>query len=262
MAARWWVLGLLSAGATAPLAGQGRSVLTGVVISDSAGVPLPGANIRIRWASGRDTVLVANGKGRFELRRLVAGRYWLTTEWQGIRSPLLAVDLREGERFEAEFTVRSAAPSLMAAEEATVLPDLETRAAPIRTSTFEQRRLTGLGLYITQDEIERRESATLNELLRNAQGIRITCGRDGCLPMLTRAPFGCAPAFYVDDMLADGRTATNIRATELHGIEIYEGVSQLPAELVRDRQRARCGVIAVWTRRGPEAPPATPKPPR
>lgn len=256
----WLVLALL-AGAS-PLAAQGRSALAGVVISDRAGAPLPGATIRIQRASGRDTTLVADAKGRFELRRLPAGSYWVTTQWQGITSPLLAIDLREGERFEAEFTVRAAAPELAAAESVTVLPDLESRAAPVRTSTFEQRRLTGMGLYITQDQIERREAATLNDVLRNAQGVRITCGREGCMPMLNRAPFGCAPAFYIDDMAADARTATNIRSTELHGIEIYEGLSQLPAELVRDRLRARCGVIAVWTRRGPEAPPRPPTPPR
>ncbi|HEX9166833.1 MAG TPA: carboxypeptidase-like regulatory domain-containing protein [Gemmatimonadales bacterium] len=242
-----------------PLAAQARSEIVGTVVSDSGMVPLAGARVTITRPSGADTVLVADARGKFTLRRLSAGQYWVVASYRGIASPMLAIELRAGERFEAEFTVRQEAPDLGRPDSVAVLPDLEARAVSGRASTFEQRMATGLGIYLTQDQIERRESAGLNDVLRNVQGVRINCGRDGCFPVIARAQPGCVPDYYIDDMRADARMIENLRSTELRGIEIYQGLSQLPPELARDRSRARCGVIAVWTRRGPEPPPKPPQ---
>lgn len=254
------VLGLLAlASPPRPLSAQSRSEIIGTVLSDSGAVPVPGARVTITLPSGRDTVLTADAKGKFVIKRLPAGRYWVVTEWQGVRSPILAIDLRSGERFEAEFTVRGDAPDLSKPDSVAILPELETRAVSGRASTFEQRMATGLGIYLTQDEIERRESAGLNDILRSVQAVRINCGREGCFPVIARAQPGCVPSYFIDEMMADARMMANLRSTEIRGIEIYQGLSQLPPELARDRARARCGVIAVWTRRGPEAPPNPPR---
>jgi hypothetical protein len=237
---------------------QTRSEIVGVVVNDSL-TPRAGARVTITRPDGTDTLLLTDAKGRFALRRLSAGRYRVVASHRGASSPVLPIDLRAGERFEAEFTVLAVAPDLAGADSVAVLPELETRAVSGRASTFEMRMATGLGTYLTQDEIERRESAGLNDVLRNVLGVRINCGRDGCFPVMARAQPGCVPDYFIDDMRADARMMANLRSTELHGIEIYQGLSQLPPELARDRARARCGVIAVWTRRGPEPNPKPPK---
>jgi hypothetical protein len=249
------VLAALPAGFL-PLQGQGRSVITGTVISDSGLVPVRGAKVTITRPGGSDTILTSDGKGRFSLKRLSPGRYWIVASHLGSESPLLAVELGEREVFVAEFTVRREVPDL--SKEPPVLPELETTAVSGRASTFEERMARGLGIYLTEEEIARRESASLNDVLRNVPGVRINCVREGCYPVIQRAPPGCIPSYYLDDMLVDARVIAATRGTEIRGIEIYQGLSQLPPELVRDRQHARCGVIAVWSRRGPEPPPKPP----
>lgn len=254
--------GIAVAGFATPLHGQGRGSISGTVVSDRGAAPVAGARVRISTPGGKDTVLVADQKGAFALRRLPAGRYWVVATWGRITSPSLAVDLRNGERFEAEFTVRQEATDLLEeAADAAVLPDLETSAsraaAEARMSTFDQRRTTGLGLYLTEADFQRRESATVNDILRNVSGVRINCSRGQCVPVIARAPLGCTPAYFMDDMLVDAGVVANIRSTEIRGIEIYQGLSQLPPELGRELYRARCGAFVVWSKRGPEPRPRT-----
>lgn len=252
--------GLLTA--ALPVTGQGRSAIVGVVVAAEGG-PIAGARVTITFPSGHDTVLVADGRGRFALRHIAPGRYWVIARWDGSVSPRFPVNLADRERFEAEFTVRAEAPVMGPTEGATLLPEVETTGKMNEgvRSVFEERMATGLGVYLTEEEIARRESAGLNDLLRNVNGVRINCtGRDGCYPVTLRAPPGCMPSYYIDDMLTDHRHVAMLRSTELRGVEIYQGLSQIPPELVRDRARARCGVIAVWTRRGYLPDPRTPDP--
>lgn len=237
----------------APVAlAQAGGQVVGTVVS-GGGQPLPGARVTIRLPGGTDTTLLTDPRGRFRLERAAPGRYSIQAAWSGNQSARNVFDLAARERYEVEFTVGDPAPPPDL--EAQPLPDLSTEARPEARrprNTFESRMATGAGQYLTEQEIVDRNAGTLVDLLRTMRGVRIGCGgRDGCVARMSRAPAGCAPLYFIDDQEADPRATLGLRASDIRGVEVYLGLSQVPGELASDHVRARCGVVAVWTRRGP-----------
>lgn len=198
--------------------------------------------------AGGERSIATKADGRFEFHKLSPGSYSIWTVWQGIQSTRTTVDLRDRERFEVEFTV---------ALDAAVLPDVttEARGPKARPRVFEERMATDRGQYLTQDEIDERHALSLADLLRTMSGIRVTCGRDGCIPRFQRSPPNCTPRFFLDEVAVDAATAAATLPSDIRGIEVYQGPAQVPLELVREYWHARCGVIVIWTRRGPDPEP-------
>jgi hypothetical protein len=64
----------------------------------------------------------------------------------------------------------------------------------------------------------------------------------------------CPVQIWVDGMLTTRAAGENVPLDDLaspgilEGIEIYRGLATIPPEFVSPG--ARCGVIAIWTRRG------------
>ena len=54
-----------------------------------------------------------------------------------------------------------------------------------------------------------------------------------------RGPKDFYPDFRIDEVISPG---------SVEGIEVYRGLSTVPAEFLNPD--AECGVIAIWTRRG------------
>jgi hypothetical protein len=120
---------------------------------------------------------------------------------------------------------------------------------------FEYRRSRALGgHYISRQQIEDRSPGQFTDLLQAVAGVRVTGSE---IEMIRRSNFSaqsCIPAFYLDGMplrgdLPDVLDVLNmIDPTSLHGVEVYTGASQVPAEF--SGSDAACGVVAVWTGRG------------
>ena len=113
-----------------------------------------------------------------------------------------------------------------------------------------RRRNEGRGRYVTRQDIEKRNPATLPDAMRMVPGVRVEC-RSGsiCAIRLARAPRGCNPAFFMDGIPSDPAIAYLTPITDVEGVEIYSGPADTPPEL--EGPRARCGVIAIWTRPPP-----------
>jgi hypothetical protein len=243
------------------VAGQGRSSIVGLVVSGGTGSPIHGVRIVVKRPSAIDTTLLTDAEGRFALQRLAAGRYSVQASWNDFKSLPALVDLRRNEKFELEFTVSDLSPA-PTDPRTQVLPELvtEARKGPSPEGrTFERRMAKGLGQYLAQDQIEERNATRLTDLLRMFKGVGVTCDRAACVPRIERAPRGCGPPrFYLDETVVDAAIATATPPSEIRGIEVYQGLAQVPGELAQDHRAARCGVIVVWTRRGPEPgkPPA------
>jgi hypothetical protein len=58
----------------------------------------------------------------------------------------------------------------------------------------------------------------------------------------------CQPTIWVDGQAAPGMEIDEIRAQDIHGIEIYRGASTTPAQFAK-YGTAQCGTIVVWTKR-------------
>ena len=55
-------------------------------------------------------------------------------------------------------------------------------------------------------------------------------------------------SIWVDGQAAMGMEIDEIRAQDIHGIEIYRGASTLPVQFAK-AGLGQCGAIVVWTRR-------------
>ena len=111
---------------------------------------------------------------------------------------------------------------------------------------FENRRREGRGQFITRSEIEQRRATSVGDLLRTMNGLRMLCTRQGCEVRMTRT--NCRPGYFADGYPADPTTVERMPVNDVFGVEVYN-LFEVPVSL--QRGELRCGVIAVWTRRGP-----------
>ena len=245
-----------------PTAADGQTQIVGRVIDDLSGRPLSGAEVTLRTAGGRllrRMETPETGTFEFEVDRESAVRLEVQRlSYRPNTTPTLHFDDRRFFRVEVRLD-----------PDAILLAPLEVIAwsavdrSPVLEG-FRQRLESGMGIFITRDMIEARRPSNVADLLREVPGVTVTgssvggratvrvgrsLGRncqtqiwvDGFLMnRRTRSPTGFVPADYrIDDVVSP---------LSVEGIEIYRGISSVPAEFLNED--AECGVVAIWTRRG------------
>jgi hypothetical protein len=140
---------------------------------------------------------------------------------------------------------------------------------------LERRMATGFGEFILQDQILDRNPIRVTDLL---QGTAVTVMNNG-QAIYMRGSL-CAPVVYIDDVRIthgygssslmqrnplnpeerldigedEGTFAAQavdlIHPNQIQAIEIYDGPGSTPGQYLDSR--SRCGVILIWTRRGPK----------
>jgi hypothetical protein len=244
---------------TAPLAAQEQQVLiVGRVIAEDGAFPVNAAQVHLIHQHGRilqRTETDDNGKFQFVIRPIPALR--LQVQRQGYKTtitPLLRLDQRT--YFEVEVTMDTEAV-LLAPLEVLAWSELDPSAF---LDNFRRRVASGMGIYITRSEIEERRPMFVSDLMRTVPGVAVEAAGSGTRPLVTvgraRAR-DCVTQIFVDGFLVNKRVPGGIDDIRLddvvspgsvEGIEIYRGMSTVPAEFIN--ADAACGVIAVWTRRG------------
>ena len=220
------------------------ATLRGIVL-DSAGLPVPNAEIRLASlsrVSRSDTV------GAFVIRGLPASQHELTVRRMGYQLQILAVALM-GDGGDPIRITLVAEPLALASVE------IEAREHPFFRE-FEQRRANGVGTFITEKQIDALHSSYPSDAFRSLPGIRVL-RVGGASVVRFPSPTGlrrgtgageCAPGIWIDGQSAPGMEVDDIRAGDIHGIEVYRGASTTPSQFVRSGN-VQCGTIVVWTRR-------------
>lgn len=139
---------------------------------------------------------------------------------------------------------------------------------------FESRRARGNGAatFITRADIEKRMSIRTIDIVRRAVGTRVidssgvllVASSRGSKPVFGALGSGKASAKSGDDLApcvfrvaVDGNmrewgfSLDEIDPKEIHGIEVYPGPATIPVQFGGLRKDAACGMIMIWTRRGP-----------
>lgn len=109
-------------------------ILSGHVLADDTGNPIPGATLIVRPAvprSGRDSHYVTAGqRGRFELSHLAAGAYQVEVNSAVYQSQTVPVAVREGETVKTDIRLTPGAPFLnLEVHQRAYLPDESPRMA-------------------------------------------------------------------------------------------------------------------------------------
>lgn len=219
--------------------GDGR--LTGVVTAVAGGRAIPGAYVSIR--DGPETR--ANARGEWTLVGVPLGTRVLEVRAVGYYPERVGVDVvaDAGPVRTALFTMRAVLDTV------TVVASRVSRGM----QGFEQRRRSGVGRYITSEEIVRRRPIQTSNLFSTVPGVFLERGTLGDTRIRMRGMFAdrCAPSVYVDGHYMSTLSADDIdswiRPDEIAGIEIYRGAGT-PPEFSIGLTQQYCGSIVIWTR--------------
>jgi hypothetical protein len=137
----------------------------------------------------------------------------------------------------------------------------ERSRSPVLSAYYNRVQRGVGGTFITREEIDRRNPSQVTDLLLDVPGVRVISGGIGAnsrVVSIARSAMlsggRCPVQIWVDGMLATRNPGAAVSLDELaipetlEGIEIYRGLATIPPEFVTPD--ARCGVIALWTRRG------------
>jgi hypothetical protein len=218
--------------------GDGR--LRGTVVTADSGRPLVGALVRI--ADG--PMSRANERGEWTLVDAPAGTRILEVRAVGFFPARRAVDV-----------VADAAPVTVALSTFKAMLDTvrvtAARLADRNYSGFDDRRRTGLGLYLTADDLVRRGVLETSDVFRNLPGIRSEDDSTGSRVITMRSSFGgyCSPAYYLNELpmftLSTLELDNMVRAKKVRAIEVYTDATVPPQFQMA---RSGCGAIVIWTK--------------
>lgn len=240
------------------------AVLSGIVVRDSAGHEIPGAQLSL---PGLNRSTVANSLGEFRFARLPAGRYAIVIRHLGFAAFTDTIDIADGARVEREFMLSEQAVQLdsvrvSAPEKKYISPGL---------AGFEERRKAGFGHFITTDELRKNDDRLLLDVLvGQIPGIKAfpvskhqsmeyvassrKCGAGPALLNCKGQGSVCPVTLYIDGVLvytASGglMDAPDMRQFDIRhyaGVEFYAGGATTPARY--NATSSGCGVLLLWTR--------------
>lgn len=259
---RGLIFALFFLAAALPVQAQTGVRILGRVIDDVTERPLSSATVTFRTQDGRYLGRLETAEGgtfEFEVRNQSGVQIQVRRPgYKANTTPLLRFD--DKQFFQVEIRMDPQAILLAPLE---VIAWAEVDPSPM-LSGFRQRLRTGMGTYITRDQIEARRPTYIADLLREVPGVTVTGSGIGSRPVIQigrSMGSGCEAQIWVDGFLlnrrmeaapgapiADFRLDDAVSPLSVEGIEIYRGLASVPAEFLNPD--ARCGVIVIWTKRG------------
>jgi hypothetical protein len=213
------------------------------IVTDTTLRPLSGAIVSI---AGSDVNVVTGTNGRFRIVKLGTGEYTLLVRRIGYESAGANVELAGAETVRSAFALQRIATALDTVRVMTRNASLTPKMAD-----FYARKNAGQGQFMTQEQIEQRNSVEAVDLLRTFTSVLINDGVRG--PQIVNFRSWCAYEVLVDGFPAP----TNIdlpSPKEIAGIEVYTGPASVPLRF-KQPGKSRCGLILIWLRDGSSGAP-------
>jgi hypothetical protein len=217
-------------------------------VTDSSGAPLYGAEISLFHTESIRAI--TGDSGEFRIVGLPPGTNVFNVRRLGFEAASFTAVLKSGKTARATFRLSSTALALP------TIAVSDTASKTHWLDQFERRQASARGTFITRAEIEKKNAHTGTDIVRNLPGIRTAPMRNGFgtqILMTRSATRACAPTMFVHNTPYSG-TLDDFTADDIEAIEVYVGVSEIPAELDKNG-KGICGVIVVWTR-DPRKPPS------
>lgn len=216
--------------------------IIGKVLDQQSQLPLNGATVSLL---GTRLQTATDSAGRFTHAGLAGGTYLLEVRAIGYGVTSWLLRLRDGEVVDYIFEV---AP--LGVDIDPIVIEGRQSFAGRRLREFEERRRGGRGVFITEDQIQTRNAATMADLLRGVPGVRLNCRSGNCTAQMTRGARGvCAADWVIDGMPATMSATPALPTVGIIAVEIYRSPGEVPSEFLKSD--SQCGVIAIWTKSGP-----------
>lgn len=238
-------LTLLCAAAIMPASGvraQSPPALSGVV-TDASQTPVFGAIVEV---AGTPLRARTNDRGEFRIAGITPGVVEINFRRLGFTPVTRSARFNPNE-----------SPSPLHV----VLPALATTMKPVLVQAsrveytgrlagyYERLSRRSSGNFISREEIDRRTSRNLSQLIASTPGINATRmrGMGGSVRMRGRS---CRPLVWLDGtpLPASEVDLDAFPVNTLHGIELYLGSSNAPATFTLSRGQSSCGTILLWSR--------------
>ena len=237
---------------------QARVRIVGRVVDEQTGEPIRAADVVVRNTGDRFLrSATTDDMGQFEVLvyrtdavRIFASRIG----YRNSRTPVLWFDGHDFYQVELRLD-----PDVLLLAPLEVVARSEAVSSPVLAG-YRERLQRGSGTYITRADVERRGPMYVTDLLADVPGVILESAGPGsrrvvrmsrseardCQVQVFLDGFlmnrgGTGGAFAIDDVVSPG---------SIEGIEVYRGLSTVPPEFLNPQ--ARCGVVAIWTRRGTE----------
>lgn len=256
----WMAAGVLAAGSSfAQVAIKGR------VLDDASERPLEGAQVLLlnRYRKVID-YSVTDDTGHFAFKPHDGNRLRVEARAVGYKPAVTPVLWMVGNRDFASVDIRLAPNVVLLAPVEIVAMSLPT-TSPVLENVM-HRRSTGFGLQITRQDIEQRRPQHLTDMLVELPGVYATrthgSGSSGRSIYMARAlpsagGTGCPVQVFLDGMRAtlegpggDVLVDDLVSPLDVEVVEVFRGLASIPPEFLT--RYARCGVIAIWTKRALE----------
>lgn len=224
-------------------------------VGDSALNPLLSAEVKILSTNVR---VNTGPNGRFRIARVPAGRYVVVVRRAGYSPTSAVIDVPASDTLRLAYELRRSTTTLA--------PAVITAAATSRRNMeFEQRRSAGVGEFMSEADIRKRNSVYTTELMRRFTTVNVSpssTNYHGGMPdyyALSRREAGslnsaqqnyCPMAVFVDNIPMPTPFNLDLLPSprNLMGIEVYNGAATIPPQF--SGMNRGCGVILIWTKDG------------
>jgi hypothetical protein len=222
-----------SPGPTAPYAIKG-------IVTDTAGQPVPGAEILLSDGSRDVRTTRSEIDGRFEFRGLRAAPVSVRARRLGYLAQSGPIRIRADTAPLLIFVLRVVPTDIEGIVVRGQIDDSKGRLIEF----YEHKRVSRFGYFFERADIERRSPTHISELLRTMRGVHLSPA--GTLGNTVRLR-GCRPMVWLNGLrVPDAEMDEVAHPDEVAGLEVYVSMTGMPARFVD--LVGKCGAVAIWTR--------------
>ena len=213
------------------------------VVTDSAGVGLSGAEVRLLVSGSLASAARTAADGQFSVTAEMTAPSQLQVRRLGFHpiETMLAFPRDLSRRVEI---VLAAAPQPLA--EVEVL-DRVAESNGVLQGFYDRKRTNAFGRFFTRDTIAAVKVQRVSEILRRLPGVALTLNRNGGYRVRMRS---CtqAPLVWMDGVrLPQAEVDDVAQPDDIAGMEVYPSTAGVPAQFM-DRSNGGCETILLWTR--------------
>jgi len=183
--------------------------------------------------------------GQFVVRNLKAQRHIVRVRRVGSQPTYAFADLNEGSGTRLRIVLRQFAGQNLG------LVVVRADRVPARLVGFAARaaKPSGWGRIITEAEIRQRSPMMTSDLFQGLAGVRVIRNGIGSGTLLGRG--NCRLALFINGFQVQALSGSGIdelvAPQDLAGIEVYNGIGGVPADLMTNTSNP-CGTVALWTK--------------
>ncbi len=235
------IVASLIAACVLPASAQSRPAAGAIdgVVTDTNLVSLADATASIL---GSSVQVVTGANGRFRILALPAGQYILVVRRLGYAPSSTVLQVVGGDTLRMSFALERIMTAL---DTVTVT----AKRYSMRMTEFEGRRKAGFGQFMTQGEIEKRNSVFTSDLVRTFTSVRVLPPSNGPGHYAFSIRSGCAFKVFIDGVAVPTPTNLDDLPSPMNyaGIEVYSGAATIPLQY-KTTGGSFCGVILFWTK--------------